>query len=206
MRVGGSFNHDRMLKTYPGADGMKTGYTDAAGHNLVTSAVRDGVRLIGVVLGAGSNAERDRDMTLALNDSFQDMGHRTTRVASLGVIASAHAAGVEPLAQVTRAQHVAPVQRAAEREPVVPVSGWTVQVGSFRNPHSARTAAVAAQRKTHRGDPHVEKIRLKHRTWWRAQVTGLTEAKAQEACWVLARHHKTRCIVLRPERPVMASK
>src|SRR5580698_9842269 len=33
-------NHDTMLKTYPGADGMKTGYTDFAGHNLVTSAVR----------------------------------------------------------------------------------------------------------------------------------------------------------------------
>jgi D-alanyl-D-alanine carboxypeptidase len=36
------FNHDNMLRSYPGADGMKTGYTEASGHNLVTSAVRDG--------------------------------------------------------------------------------------------------------------------------------------------------------------------
>jgi D-alanyl-D-alanine carboxypeptidase len=42
-------NHDRMLTDYEGADGLKTGYTVASGHNLVTSAVRGGVRLIGVV-------------------------------------------------------------------------------------------------------------------------------------------------------------
>ena len=45
-------NHDRMLQTYPGADGLKTGYIDASGCNLVTSAVRGNVRLIGVVMGA----------------------------------------------------------------------------------------------------------------------------------------------------------
>lgn len=67
-------NHDHMLQTYPGADGLKTGYTNAAGHNLVTSAVRDGVRLIGVVLGARSNWERDQDMTAMLNAGFGRMG------------------------------------------------------------------------------------------------------------------------------------
>jgi D-alanyl-D-alanine carboxypeptidase len=41
-----------MLTTYEGADGLKTGYTEAAGHNLVTSAVRGDTRLIGVVLAA----------------------------------------------------------------------------------------------------------------------------------------------------------
>ena len=39
-----------MLKLYPGATGMKTGYTDLARHNVVTSAVRDGHVLIGVTL------------------------------------------------------------------------------------------------------------------------------------------------------------
>ena len=42
-------NHDPMLRIYPGADGLKTGYTMDAGLNLVTSAVRGNVRLIGVV-------------------------------------------------------------------------------------------------------------------------------------------------------------
>jgi D-alanyl-D-alanine carboxypeptidase len=39
------YNHDGMLRSYPGADGMKTGYTEASGHNLVTSAVHSNVRL-----------------------------------------------------------------------------------------------------------------------------------------------------------------
>lgn len=66
-------NHDHMLTTYPGADGIKTGYTVAAGHNLVTSAVHSGVRLIGVILGAASNLERDVHMASLLDQGFQTM-------------------------------------------------------------------------------------------------------------------------------------
>lgn len=67
-------NHDRMLRDYEGADGLKTGYTQAAGHNLVTSAVRGNVRLIGVVLGAASNPERDLHMASLLDDGFTQLG------------------------------------------------------------------------------------------------------------------------------------
>lgn len=67
-------NHDRMLTDYEGADGLKTGYTVAAGHNLVTSARRGGVRLIGVVMGAGSNTERDIHMASLLDGGFGEMG------------------------------------------------------------------------------------------------------------------------------------
>ncbi len=67
-------NHDRMLEDYDGADGLKTGYTIAAGHNLVTSAKRGNVRLIGVVLGAASNTERDLHMATLLDGGFGDLG------------------------------------------------------------------------------------------------------------------------------------
>jgi D-alanyl-D-alanine carboxypeptidase len=67
-------NHDHMLTDYDGADGLKTGYTVAAGHNLVTSAKRGGVRLIGVVMGAASNPERDLHMATLLDGGFGDMG------------------------------------------------------------------------------------------------------------------------------------
>lgn len=66
-------NHDTMLRTYPGADGLKTGYTELSGHNLVTSAVRGGVRLIGVVLGMRANGERDVHMASLLDDGFERM-------------------------------------------------------------------------------------------------------------------------------------
>ena len=67
-------NHDRMLEDYDGADGLKTGYTVASGHNLVTSAKRGNLRLIGVVLGASSNTERDIHMASLLDTSFGDLG------------------------------------------------------------------------------------------------------------------------------------
>ena len=79
------WNHDTMLQTYPGADGIKAGYIGASGHNLVTSAVRAGVRLLGVVLGTASSAERDRQMTALLDQGFERMD-----VLPLAPMASAH--------------------------------------------------------------------------------------------------------------------
>jgi D-alanyl-D-alanine carboxypeptidase len=67
-------NHDGMLRSYPGADGLKTGFTDAAGCNLVTSAVRGNIRLIGVVLGAQNNSQRASVMTALLNQGFAQEG------------------------------------------------------------------------------------------------------------------------------------
>ncbi|HUZ64059.1 MAG TPA: D-alanyl-D-alanine carboxypeptidase family protein, partial [Acetobacteraceae bacterium] len=68
------YTDDVLLKSYPGVDGMKTGYTDAAGHNLVTSALRGGVRLIGVVLDAPSNLARNETMVALLNRGFTEEG------------------------------------------------------------------------------------------------------------------------------------
>jgi D-alanyl-D-alanine carboxypeptidase len=64
-------NHNRMLGTYDGVDGIKTGFINASGFNLVASAKRDGRRLIGVVFGARSSAERARIMTALLDGGFQ---------------------------------------------------------------------------------------------------------------------------------------
>jgi D-alanyl-D-alanine carboxypeptidase (penicillin-binding protein 5/6) len=45
-------NHNLLLKRYPGATGMKTGYTSGAGHTLIGSATRNGRTMISVVLNA----------------------------------------------------------------------------------------------------------------------------------------------------------
>jgi D-alanyl-D-alanine carboxypeptidase len=66
--------HDHLLDWYPGADGIKTGYIRASGFNLATSAVRDGHRLIGVVLGGISGGARDREMAALLDQGFSAVG------------------------------------------------------------------------------------------------------------------------------------
>ncbi|RKE84501.1 D-alanyl-D-alanine carboxypeptidase family protein [Rhizobium sp. AG855] len=54
--------HNPFLVRYPGGDGIKTGYTKAAGYNIVTSATNGERRLVGVVLGASSNDARNTEI------------------------------------------------------------------------------------------------------------------------------------------------
>ncbi|MFN7011816.1 MAG: SPOR domain-containing protein [Allorhizobium sp.] len=56
-------NHNRLLGVVRGVDGIKTGFTRAAGFNLVTSAQADGRSIVGVVMGAPSGANRNARMT-----------------------------------------------------------------------------------------------------------------------------------------------
>jgi D-alanyl-D-alanine carboxypeptidase len=53
-----TMNFNKLIGRYPGADGMKTGFICASGFNLVASATRNNKRLIAVVLGAPSSAQR----------------------------------------------------------------------------------------------------------------------------------------------------
>jgi D-alanyl-D-alanine carboxypeptidase len=55
-------NHNSLLRTVNGVDGIKTGYTDASGYNLISSLHRDGKFLVAVVLGGSSNGARDARM------------------------------------------------------------------------------------------------------------------------------------------------
>jgi len=60
MKIGTRFmkTHNSLLRTYTGADGMKTGFVCASGYNVVASASRDGRRLVAVVLGESSTSAR----------------------------------------------------------------------------------------------------------------------------------------------------
>jgi D-alanyl-D-alanine carboxypeptidase len=60
----------RFLDAYKGADGIKTGYTVAAGFNLTASAERDGIRLIATVFGGTSTANRNARMADLLDNGF----------------------------------------------------------------------------------------------------------------------------------------
>ncbi|MFN0024939.1 MAG: D-alanyl-D-alanine carboxypeptidase family protein [Parvularculaceae bacterium] len=65
--------HNALVKTFAGADGLKTGYTQRSGFNLATTAKRDGERLIGVVLGGRSVRTRDSHMADILTTAFSDI-------------------------------------------------------------------------------------------------------------------------------------
>jgi len=64
-------NRNPLLGTFPGADGVKTGYTNASGYGLIGSAVRDGRRLIIVLNGMKSASERAREAPKLLDWGFR---------------------------------------------------------------------------------------------------------------------------------------
>ena len=64
-------NRNPLLKDYPGADGMKTGYTKEAGYGLVGSAMRDGRRLVMVIGGLKSINERKQEAQNLLDWGFR---------------------------------------------------------------------------------------------------------------------------------------
>jgi D-alanyl-D-alanine carboxypeptidase len=62
--------HNHLVENYPGADGLKTGYIRASGYNVATSAVRNGRRIIAVVMGGRSAYARDAQMMALLDQGF----------------------------------------------------------------------------------------------------------------------------------------
>ena len=75
------YNHNQFLDLYEGGDGVKTGYTGQSGSCLVASATRDGMRLIGVVLGCADQAHYD-EMIKLMDYGFS--GYEAVKVGSAG--------------------------------------------------------------------------------------------------------------------------
>jgi D-alanyl-D-alanine carboxypeptidase len=77
---------NKFVANYPGAEGMKTGYTCGSGYNLVASANQYGRRLIGVVLGGMTSSERYQHMFTMMDLGFSDQSgsYRSKNINSMG--------------------------------------------------------------------------------------------------------------------------
>jgi len=188
-------NHDHLLQTYPGADGIKTGFTDASGFNLVTSAVRGDVRLIGVVLGAAKPGERDQHMAALLDQGFDQLNippvmvRRDTGGSHLGLIASAQAATPEPASIKTRVQ----------------AARWSVWISGFSTESAARSVAAQARRAADAGDIRIEPVSARGHTLYRAVLSGLSEVDVRQACAAVPKR-RLACTPVRPETGQIASR
>jgi D-alanyl-D-alanine carboxypeptidase len=145
--------HNPMLGTYYGADGLKTGYTEASGLNLVTSALRGDTRLIGVVFGAATGGERNAHMAMLLDQGFDRMGVPppalvARREPGLGftprlpaLIGSAHAAAPPRVIQ-PRIVRATPVARRLSEPRFVPRVERATTYAERGAPAQLRPAAV----------------------------------------------------------------
>lgn len=120
-------NHNHLLGSVEGVDGIKTGYTRASGFNLVTSVKRNNRFIVAVVLGGRSSRARDAHMRELIGDYMPRAyaGVRTTPML---------AEAPEPKAPKFAAKlaHVLPPPRPGpvegSREPIRPLPVRTVQL------------------------------------------------------------------------------
>jgi D-alanyl-D-alanine carboxypeptidase len=155
-------NHNHLLGNVAGVDGIKTGYTQASGFNLVTSVRRGNRHIVAAVMGGASGGARDARMRSLIEQHVAEASTRrtVTAVAETGEASLARAkmrsASAEPTrrgsAETTRAAAPDPVMRslkvdttaaAAPRpgsaEPIQPIVVKTINVRS----HAVETAALA---------------------------------------------------------------
>lgn len=66
----GLVNHNKLVRFFKGCDGLKTGFTEEAKYCISATAVRDGARMLTVIMGAPSYKIRNRDASMLLNFGF----------------------------------------------------------------------------------------------------------------------------------------
>lgn len=165
-------NHNRLLDTYAGVDGLKTGYIRASQFNLATSASRGGRHLIAIVLGAHSSQSRDREMVALLDRGFV----------------------------AAREARAAPPPPPPEKPTAVARAPWAIQIGAYSRIESAY--AVLRDSRRHiskivaRAAAVVVPVEEGDGGLFRARFVGVSASDARSACNTLKRK-KFECEVVR---------
>ncbi len=181
-------NHNQLLKSYEGTDGIKTGYIRASGFNLVASVERGERRLIGVVFGSKSSRSRTNHMTGLLDKGFQAiLNAPDTQVANASPPKKSVKA--KPAAIAKSSDTPDSADTGATPRPVAD-GDYAVQVGAYRSkaPAIAIARKAMAQVPTYLSDGIIKIVPLrknKRRPLYRARIAGLEKRAAFRACHAL---------------------
>lgn len=132
-------NHNTLLGSFAGTEGIKTGYTRASGFNLVASVRRNGRHVVAVVFGGASAASRNAQMRALLTRAIATASTKKTRKPVL-------VARPKPAARPSRAVAAAEPKPEPRREPraaTTPAPAPIVQVSSAPQPAPAAESAAA---------------------------------------------------------------
>ncbi len=163
-------NGNRLLETYPGCDGMKTGFTNKSKYSLVATAARGGHHLISVVLGAESKDIRATVSTRLLNRGFETYG-----VGAPANYVAKPAPMTSPIVQ-KYADDAPEIKSVPAPAPTYATGGVGVQFGAFGSTDSAN-AMITRVKNVTGATAHLEPNGA---GLYRVRVTGLTESAAQD--------------------------
>ena len=137
-------NHNNLLGSYSGTDGIKTGYTNASGFNLVASVERNGQRIIGVVFGGKKARSRDKHMVTLLNKYFKtSLSKPLVRIAKPSELPKTRPKIV--VAEKNIKNFRIPRKIINNIIPNNIEEDWFIQIGAFKNRLNAHKAARNAR-------------------------------------------------------------
>ena len=137
-------NHNNLLGNYSGTDGIKTGYTNASGFNLVASVERNGQRIIGVVFGGKKARSRDKHMVTLLNKYFKtSLSKPLVRIAKPSELPKIRPKIV--MAEKNIKNFKIPPKITNNIIPNNVEEDWFIQIGAFKNRLNAHKAARNAR-------------------------------------------------------------
>ncbi len=211
-------NHNKLLGTVKGVDGIKTGYTRPAGWNLAASSLVDGRRIVAVIMGGSSGKWRNKRMTEMLqkgrvtaanNDrDVPSPGSHPMRSAGTVLFANVVVPNIKPETSLT-----AFVKDTLDfNEQLLDVDqgsaagdhSWSVQIGAFAKIENAKRARKNA---TTYLEPVFGKVSIAiiaaattqtTSMLYRVRIVDLTESRAHKGCQVL-NTHDLPCAVLHNE-------
>ena len=198
------YTHNNILKTFEGADGMKTGFTNAAGFNIITSAQRDGHRVIAVTMGHNTAKERDRHVSkmmdkglkrLALNDRVKE-SNMYASLESKKVISEEGTQTASIENKNTKKDWTSAQTKDTQEETK---AQWGIQIGAFSNYSKARSYALKikqeAAQKLASNPIDIEPVANGSAIIYRSKIVGMEKSAADKACQSLKRKNKS-CIVV----------
>lgn len=208
-------NHNRLLGAYDGVDGIKTGFINSSGFNLVASAQRDGRRVIGVVFGGSSGRARDAHMVSLLDEAFGNLGIRGPRQPDTDTplvrvadqqkkpTKAEALSKVAPAAPTKAKAKPGPSAEELERQAIEAAGGraWSVQVGIFKTQIQAERAIADAFRlapkSTSTAASDIAAVKTAEGKRFRARLQNLSPVQAKSLCDELKRQ-KQACQPMQP--------
>lgn len=217
-------SHNNVMKIYDGAEGLKTGFISAGGYSIISTAQKDGNRLVTVVLGHESVKKRDNVAIKMLDTGFERIQHQDQYFSKF-----IKKMGQNPLnkkAMIPQARleyrfseiqkHLTETKRLADRfrknqtlspelkgMPVVEVGlaqgdgSWGIQVGAFHKETVAKEMANRVLSLIGDSNKHIKTPRFED--LFRSRIFGFTSPhEAKNICKIL-KNQKIQCFPVGPD-------
>lgn len=206
--------HNNLMYRYKGMDGIKTGYTNASGFNLVSAVNDNGRHVVGVVLGGKTARSRDARMAALLDAAMPAASLRGhSAIAKASVLDDFDLSNIPLPTSPDRTEGIevasvsADVTGSIQATDAMPAAGnggrWEIQIAATDSDKAAKNLLSKAQSDALAGfseiSPYTQRIKSNAATLYRARFTGFDDrSSAASACKAL-KSHSYSCLVLANE-------